>query len=128
MEDYVPTEYPVLFLTGSDLDLIVDELPGLLEDIIPRESLNHDAGRLLLWLESPSLNEDKYQDWHEMHNLLTKIYIRATEVKHRLDKLLFEVDVVLRRSGSGTRGGWSESRHSFGFKVTRVYHKRLGEF
>ena len=108
----------VLLVSEVDLDVLLQDLSSQLESIIACES-----SQLLLWIESSALNEEKYQNWHDVHRLLTTIYIHVVEVKHRLDKELFEVDVVLRKPGQSS---WTEQRHSLAFNVSKVYYWENG--
>jgi len=109
----------VLLLTDSSLDGILDDFSTVLQEVVSRES-----GGLVVWIESASLNGAKYQEWESVHRLLTTIYIRATEITHRLDKVLFNIDVVLRRPGSSS---WSEKSRSLPFEPSKVYSKQAGK-
>jgi len=119
MEGEPANETAVLLITGDDLDRLLEELSPLLEHVISQEN-----ERLLVWIESSELETQRFQDWHHVHELLTKIYILAAQIKHRLDKVLFEVDVVLRRPG---RSSWSEQRHSLGLAIRKLYYKSDGK-
>jgi hypothetical protein len=110
----------VLLLTTNNIDSILEQLSSLLNDVITREG---ESNRLIIWIESSDLDTERYQDWHEIHKLLTTIYIRSVQIQHQLGRPLFEVDVVLRRPG---RSSWTESRGSLGFKVIKVYYKQDG--
>lgn len=120
MEDTVQSKLSaVLLLIGPQIDAILDDLVTSLEEVVSQES-----GRVVVWIESDELNSPKYQEWKEIHRLLTTIYIRATEVTHRLDKVLFQVDVVLRRPGHLS---WTDKAQALGFEPTKVYLKHAGE-
>jgi hypothetical protein len=120
MEDTVQSKLSaVLLLIGPHIDAILSDLVTALEEVVSQES-----GRVVVWIESDELNSPKYQEWKEIHRLLTTIYIRATEVTHRLDKILFQVDVVLRRPG---RLSWSDKSQRLGFEPAKVYLKHAGK-
>ena len=81
--------------------------------------------RLLIVLVSPLFNIfpqgiSHTEKWDEVQCILTFVYVQATKVAQDMDKVLMEVDVLLRGTDEGISEKWAED-------MDRVYYVQGGE-